>query len=223
MLFEKLRLLFLPLLLFTGLSFGHAEPINLNSVKQELTQYHDSGKYAQELNLVTLDAKKYITQRIKQNNQTNHPQKLAVIFDIDETTLSNYPAMKELNFGGTLQQLKNLCKKTLSPIAPALQLYQYLQQNKVAVFFVTGRQKPCQSATITNLKRAGYTNWDGLYFKPSNYHQSSVIPYKASIRKLISEEQGYVIIATIGDQQSDLEGGYAEKKFKLPNPYYYIP
>jgi len=29
-----------------------------------------------------------------------------------------------------------------------------------------------------------------------------------------------MIIANIGDQESDLAGGFAEKTFKLPNPFY---
>jgi hypothetical protein len=27
----------------------------------------------------------------------------------------------------------------------------------------------------------------------------------------------------MGDQESDLSGGYAEKTFKLPNPVYFLP
>jgi len=27
----------------------------------------------------------------------------------------------------------------------------------------------------------------------------------------------------MGDQESDLRGGYAEKTFKLPNPVYFLP
>ena len=36
-------------------------------------------------------------------------------------------------------------------------------------------------------------------------------------------EQGYTILLSMGDQESDLAGGYAEKTFKLPNPVYYLP
>jgi len=35
--------------------------------------------------------------------------------------------------------------------------------------------------------------------------------------------QGYTIIVNVGDQQSDLDGGYAERAYKLPNPFYYLP
>jgi len=31
------------------------------------------------------------------------------------------------------------------------------------------------------------------------------------------------IIVNAGDQESDLAGGYAERAYKLPNPFYYIP
>jgi len=36
------------------------------------------------------------------------------------------------------------------------------------------------------------------------------------------EADGYTIIANIGDQASDLQGGHAEKTFKLPNPFYIV-
>ena len=33
---------------------------------------------------------------------------------------------------------------------------------------------------------------------------------------------GYRIIANVGDQESDLTGGGADRSFKLPNPFYFI-
>ena len=43
-------------------------------------------------------------------------------------------------------------------------------------------------------------------------------------RALASEitDDGYNIVVNLGDQDSDLKGGYAEKAFKYPNPYYFI-
>ena len=35
--------------------------------------------------------------------------------------------------------------------------------------------------------------------------------------------QGFTIIANVGDQPSDLAGGYAERTFLVPNPFYRIP
>ena len=43
-------------------------------------------------------------------------------------------------------------------------------------------------------------------------------PYKSGERAKI-ESQGYRIVANVGDQESDLQGGHADRAFKLPNPY----
>jgi predicted secreted acid phosphatase len=48
------------------------------------------------------------------------------------------------------------------------------------------------------------------------------IQYKSGTRAYI-ESQGYNIVADIGDQFSDLLGGFADKTFKMPNPNYYLP
>ena len=48
------------------------------------------------------------------------------------------------------------------------------------------------------------------------------LEHRAAERRKITEH-GYTILLTMGDQQSDLAGGYAERTFKLPNPVYFIP
>jgi predicted secreted acid phosphatase len=48
------------------------------------------------------------------------------------------------------------------------------------------------------------------------------IQYKSGTRAYI-ESQGYDIVANFGDQFSDLEGGFADKTFKMPNPNYFLP
>lgn len=103
-----------------------------------------------------------------------------------------------------------------------LALYNDLLQQKVAVFFVTGRSEKLKKPTENNLKKAGYKEWSGIFFKPDNYNDASIVPFKTQARTKISQE-GYTIVASIGDQKSDLDGGYAEETFKLPNPYYYLP
>ena len=78
----------------------------------------------------------------------------------------------------------------------------------------------------------------GLYTKPSavadypTYLQTAcasdpggkctTIHYKSATRAHI-ESLGYDIVASFGDQYSDLIGGYADRTFKLPNPNYYLP
>jgi predicted secreted acid phosphatase len=48
------------------------------------------------------------------------------------------------------------------------------------------------------------------------------IQYKSGTRAYI-ESQGYDIVGNFGDQFSDLENGFADKTFKMPNPNYYLP
>ena len=51
---------------------------------------------------------------------------------------------------------------------------------------------------------------------------ASAADFKAPERRKIAE-RGYTIVLSLGDQESDLKGGYAERTFKLPNPVYYLP
>ena len=50
----------------------------------------------------------------------------------------------------------------------------------------------------------------------------TTVEYKAGTRKHI-ESLGYNIVLNVGDQWSDLKGGYADRVLKLPNPTYYLP
>jgi hypothetical protein len=144
--------------------------------------------------------------------------KLAVVFDIDETSLSNYSFLAASGFSSA--GLVPAAVAGSSPaIQPTLALYRDAVSKGVAVFFITGR--PSQVATITqnNLKSAGYNQgWTGLTFKPSGPGTEA---YKSGERAKI-EEQGYDIAVDIGDQESDLDGGHADHDFKLPNPFYFI-
>jgi len=185
--------------------------------------YHDDGQYQTDIQAVTHHAQHYLLTRITQNQLLPHPKPLAVVFDIDETTLSNYQSMHRLNFGGTLSAIRHAeMAGDDTTIVPSLQLYNFAKHHRVKVFFITGRHKNERQITARNLNSAGYHHWDGLFFKPNSYHYASAIPFKSSRRQHL-EQQGYDIALSIGDQWSDLNGGYADKIFKLPNPFYHVP
>ncbi|WP_298622202.1 HAD family acid phosphatase [uncultured Legionella sp.] len=217
------RMLFtlcLSLIISTAL---HAEPANLSQVRQEVKAYHDSGLYFKELEAAIKKAQQFIIQQAKFHKQNNPQQKLALVLDIDETSLSNYDKMVKRDFMGTQEEIHQEILAANSPvIEPMLALYNAALANGIDVFFVTGRHESERNATNINLNKAGYANWSGLYLRPKNYKESSIIPFKSEARANIAKE-GYTIIASIGDQHSDIRGGYAEKGFKLPNPYYYLP
>ena len=199
-----------------------AEPPNLTLLTEEVQAYHDSGAYQKELAHVIIRAHDFVLSKTKKNNHSAHPQKLAIVLDIDETSISNYDKLVARHFVGTRAQIhKEMLAANAPAIKPMLLFYNDAQKHGVTLFFVTGRHQSERLATIKNLKHAGYHHWAGLYLRPNNYKNTSIIPFKSEARKAISK-QGYTIIASIGDQYSDLKGGYAEKTFKLPNPYYYL-
>ena len=57
---------------------------------------------------------------------------------------------------------------------------------------------------------------------PEGASFKSASDFKAPERRRLAE-QGYTILISIGDQESDLAGGFAERTFKLPNPVYFLP
>ncbi len=203
-------------------SKSFAEPLNLYKLKDELHAYYQSGLYDREIQTVATNADQYITQQATLNDHSQHPKKLAIVLDIDETSLSYYENMKKMNFCYVnAEAVKNILQADAPAIKPILKLYQNAIRHHVSVFFVTARQSSLYKASVKNLKQAGFHTWSGLYTLPENYRQSSMAAHKTEARRLITE-QGYTIIASIGDQDSDLSGGYAQKTFKLPNPFYYI-
>ena len=103
---------------------------------------------------------------------------------------------------------------------------------------LTGRNDDQKAATLGNLAKVGYTG-----FTAQNYYtkwdsgkagstqpgcitcaaaKCTTIEYKSPTRKHVAA-QGHRIVANLGDQFSDLIGGYGDRQVKLPNPTYYLP
>jgi hypothetical protein len=204
----------------------------------ELRTYHDSGGYAKDLATVDGRAERYLGRRVKtlrkqarkrcRRHGTPAAQckkpKLAMVLDIDETSLSNYEDIAATNFSGTTAALALSVVQADSPaIDPTLDLFNAAKRRGVAVFFITGRPDSIpgvRERTETNLTAAGYSGWQHLYLNPDT--SQGTVPYKAGTRADIEGKQGYRIVVNVGDQESDLHGGHADRAFKLPNPFYFI-
>ena len=199
-----------------------------------LKSYHDSGQYEDDLETVGGRARNYLDRRVprirkqarrscKANGVKNCPKpKLAVVLDIDETSLSNYESLEATNFTGATAALATSLFAATSPaIAPTLDLVDDANRKGVSVFFITGRPdiQVIRDKTTENLTSAGYSDWAELILNPGD--AGGTVAYKSGARAEISDD-GYNIIVNMGDQDSDLKGGHAERAFKLPNPYYFI-
>jgi HAD superfamily, subfamily IIIB (Acid phosphatase) len=143
-----------------------------------------------------------------------HP---ALVLDLDETALSNYIDTWGDPDGGDAGQAGPAMFGQSTAMAPVLALYREARARGVAVFLITARPGIIEAATRANLQRVGYTAYEGLSFK--NDLAAAKDTYKSAERAAV-EARGYRIILNVGDQQTDLAGGHAERAFKLPNPFY---
>jgi hypothetical protein len=90
----------------------------------------------------------------------------------------------------------------------------------VAVFFIIGRRNKERQATLWNLDRAGFDGWAKLVTGADDPHPT-IQAFKTKTEERVKiAAAGYTIVATVGDQQSDLDGSFAECAFKVPNPFY---
>ena len=195
---------------------------NNDRVKRRLIQYHDSGQYSRELSHVVREAMYYLRFRINQNRRLKHPHQLAMVLAVDEVVLSNYADRLRLSFGSTRGEIQGLEAKGRQPgIAYTLTMYNYARDHGVSVFFVTRRKENERLVTVKNLKANGFRDWRSLYMEPNDYRCQSQEPFKSKEREAI-ETMDYDIILNVGDQKSDLVGGFADMAFKLPNPYYHV-
>ena len=147
--------------------------------------------------------------------------KRAIVFDVDETALSNYSAIDADDFKYGPKSQAEATDEIGKAIPPTLALYKLAQKKGIATFFITGRGEAVRDHTAHNLQREGFTNYNALVLKPAGF-TGTTVDYKSSARKAI-EDQGYRIVASVGDQYSDLAGGHEAAAFKLPNPFYFLP
>ena len=148
--------------------------------------------------------------------------------------MSNWEAIKANDFGrvigGTCDALpQGPCgwqawdlRAESTVITPTRDVFNTAKDRGAAVFFITGRPESQRAATEQNLAAVGYTGYARLIMEPPGAHYVSAADFKAPQRQKI-EQDGYTIISNMGDQPSDLDGGFAERTFLLPHPFYRIP
>jgi len=228
----RLALLLALLVLGAGCAAGASRaptagaPPSLVEAKRQVGEYVDSGRYEAEIAAVVGHARGYLESRLRDGG------KLAIVLDIDETSLSNLPSLRANDYGfivGGPCELPNgpcglvawIAMARAEAIKPVLAFTRLARERGVDVFFLTGRPERLRAATERNLAAAGY-EWTGVLLKPDALRTSSAVEFKAAERKKLVE-QGYTIVVNIGDQMSDLDGGFAERTYKLPNPFYFVP
>ena len=198
---------------------------NLDVLKAQLRQYHECtctcGCYAKDLDRQADRAIAFLRIRAAYRQPQ---EKMAMVLDIDETTLSNYQQLLKGDFGYNKDAFTAWVLSAQAPVIPGtLRLYQEAQRLGMSVFFLTGRPEAQLAATEQNLRSQGFDNWQQLIMRPPAQASATALAYKSAARATI-QEQGYRIVLNVGDQWSDLRGKpEAEYSVKYPDPFYFLP
>lgn len=202
------------------------EPENAGIMHYGLVQYalckDESFCYWRDLQ-IQLDRASVELKRLVATRKPD--EKLAMVLDIDETSLSSYCELNREGFGyvGSVYNGYLTSLDASVPIPGTVELFNEARAAGVDVFFITGRAHDQTETTARNLHIAGYDNWAGLTLRDDHERNMDTTYYKSQARKKIVD-QHYRIILNVGDQWSDLNGKpAAEVSVKLPNPFYFLP
>jgi len=200
--------------LLAAIGCSSAVPPSLPAVKSALVEYGETGAWQADVAAVSARAERFLERN------AGRVERPALVLDIDETSLSNWPQQLESNFCYVASDFQEWVLRAEAEALPGvLELYRTATRLGVAVFFITGRPEEEREATERNLRAVGYESWAGLHLRSPGGDRKT---FKTSVRRQITED-GYTILANVGDQESDLVGGYAERTFKIPNPFYEVP
>ncbi|API87469.1 HAD family acid phosphatase [Francisella uliginis] len=186
--------------------------------KQNIISFYESDAHSNQVREILEQAKKVIGSQ-------KSLQSYAVVLDIDETSLNHYKSLKEVGF----PQEENhsiwdelIAKIDVEPIKPTLDFYRYCIEKGIKIFFISARFATYLDATKQALQNAGYIGFEEVFVFPediSTYSSENFKNFKAERRAYI-ESLGYRVLVSIGDQSSDLKGGYTLNTFQLPNYLY---
>jgi acid phosphatase len=214
----------------SGQVLEQTQPPNIGQLKRQVMDYVCAGDYDRDIAKALAEARSFVEQRA---SAVSRP---ALVLDIDETSLSNWVELRADDFGYIANGPCVLARHAgcgdhswelsarAEAIGPTLELFRTAKAKGVAVFFITGRAggRALRAATERNLRKAGYHGWTRLIMRDDASRKLYADEYKTRERAKL-EGEGYTIIASVGDQESDLKGGHAERTFRVPNPFYLIP
>ena len=207
--------------------FSIPEPPNYSIAQMRIADYADcidpNHCYWSDLAKQTTLAQSKLKELIEKHKGESN---LAMVLDIDDTSLTSYCEEKREGFGFyyPINEAWMTSTEASIPIPGTLALYQQAVKANLEVFFITGRNHEDYVTTSRNLIKAGYTDFkpDHLILRDDAERTMTATQYKSLERDKITA-QHYKIILSVGDQWSDLNGtSVAEVSIKLPNPFYFL-
>ncbi|WP_144763559.1 HAD family acid phosphatase [Curtobacterium sp. 9128] len=221
---------------------------NIDSVKKTIaTYYGDPGTgVANKSDSPYIREMRSIVQRQTAELRQIHDravrrgQKPAIVLDADDTTLWTYDMeVADMHFVFDPAEQDVWVQDQRFPATPSMvDFVNTASDMGFTVFGLTGRNDDQKAATLGNLTEVGYrgftadnffTKWTGIGASQQPSYVTcaaascTTVEYKAQTRRHIEQDLGYDITLNIGDQWSDLQGGFADRSVKLPNPTYFLP
>ena len=213
--------LYLYLYLYLLIVFALTQPacspslINLDTAKDRVATYYESGEYEKELTAIIDDAKKKFAKLEVQDNSV-------VVFDLDETALDNYEAIKKIGFGYEPKYWDDWVQQGAAPANKKVkELYEFLLRKGFKIIFLSGKTDTQYDATFRNLINVGYERFDTLIVRSQKDYKTKAAQFKAEKRKELTDK-GYNIVGCVGDQESDCAGENSGIIVKLPNYLYLV-
>lgn len=145
---------------------------------------------------------------------------MAIVCDLDETLLDNRPEVKTQPHYTPAEFNAWIAQGQCPVLKPTADFLAWARSQGFAIFLITGRGEDKKFATIVNLVRQKVA-YDGLFMRPDS-DNTPAEEFKTLFRKHIYS-LGFNIVVNVGDQDSDLYGGYADYCAKLPNKMYFVP
>ncbi|MET8098930.1 HAD family acid phosphatase [Streptomyces sp. NPDC005236] len=225
------------------------EPYNIGVLVKDIDTYYGTtadsngvyqaspdSRYAKDLARLDAAAKRHIDQAARKAHHRH--EKAAVVFDIDDTLLLSLDYEKKTNYTyNSASWAAYVAQADRPAVFGSPDLVEYAASKGVEVFYNSGLKESQRVSAVENLKKIGVdVNLDSAHMflkdaaNPPAYLSDcataaawncTTVQYKSGTRKHI-ESLGYDIVANFGDQYSDLDGGYADKTYKLPNPTYFV-
>jgi acid phosphatase len=184
-----------------------------NEDKETIQNYYESGLY-------NSDVDKIVDRAITYFDGVAVQDKAVVIFDVDDTALSNYAVLKSMDFTFIRSAFHaQLVAAEFPAVQPVKRLYDYLVARGFRIVFLTGRAGLEHDVTIKNLHAQGFTQFEKLIVRQPGQEGLATGEYKVHHRKALVE-QGYTVVASVGDQWCDVTGEHAGHGIKLPNYMY---
>lgn len=190
---------------------------------QAIEDYYTTGQARRDQSAVVRRARSWITEWVA-DNCGGAPASCAatVVFDVDDTLLSGYPYYEGTGFTWNSGSWDAYVQSCQSPaIEPSRELFRSLKRKGFVVILLTGRSEAERSSTADCLRQRGISGWDRLIMQSPAQESLSSAMYKAQERAQL-ERSGLRIVASIGDQVSDMSRGHLKAGFLMPNLMYFI-